>query len=301
MESERENGSEAAGLNRESLVYLIGTSLFYGLLIVVQKMGLNEGLDPLSFSFSRSFIIIGLSLLYFTAQEIDIKPIPGSILRELAIIASISAISILILFIGQKNTTAVNAGFLIRLTPLFVVPLCTLILGKRFSRDQLSFMFVMLLGAFLLTTEGILMMPQNGDLLIIGATFMIAFQNVFARKLMLGVSQDIVIFSRIFGSALLIVIFTPLFLGRHCLDAMYSGAFYVALSAILYFISVVCHYRAIRLVGAFLASTFFLLGSLFSALFANVLLGEGLSTIQWFGSASILIGGYILIRKGSSQ
>jgi len=52
-------------INKIALAYLIGTSLFYGLLIVVQKIGLNFGLDPLSFSFSRSIIVVFISLIFF--------------------------------------------------------------------------------------------------------------------------------------------------------------------------------------------------------------------------------------------
>ncbi|MEA3343163.1 MAG: DMT family transporter, partial [archaeon] len=80
-------------------------------------------------------------------------------------------------------------------------------------------------------------------------------------------------------------------------SALFSGLFYVLLTAILYFLSVICQYRAIKLVGPFITTTFFLSGSLFSALFAYILLGEILSSIQWVGAAGILLGGYFLIKK----
>ena len=284
-------------IDKIALTYLIGTSLFYGLLIVVQKMGLNFGLDPLSFSFSRSIIIIFISLIFFSSQLKNLKFVKKYELRDLIILGVVSAAAILILFLGQNITTAVNAGFLIRLTPLFVLPLAYLLLKEKSSRSSIFFMVIMLIGAFLLTTNGALIIPHFGDLLIIVVALTVAFQNVFAKKIMHSVSTDIVIFFRVCMSALLIVMFIPFLLGYQSISALVSGLFYVVLTAILYFLSVICQYRAIKLVGPFITTTFFLSGSLFSALFAYVLLGEILSSVQWIGATCILLGGYFLIKK----
>ena len=283
--------------NKIALAYLIGTSLFYGLLIVVQKMGLNFGLDPLSFSFSRSIIIIFISLIFFSSQLKNLKFVKKYELRDLIILGVASAAATLILFIGQNITSAINAGFLTRLTPLFVLPLAYLLLKEKPSRSSIFFMFIMLIGAFLLTTNGALIIPHFGDLLIIVVALTVAFQNVFAKKIMHSVSTDIVIFFKVCVSALLLVMFIPFISGYQSISALSSGLFYVVLTAILYFLSVICQYRAIKLVGPFITTTFFLSGSLFSALFAYVLLGEILSSVQWIGATGILLGGYFLIKK----
>ncbi|MEA3346731.1 MAG: DMT family transporter [Candidatus Auribacterota bacterium] len=284
-------------INKIALAYLLGTSLFYGLLIVVQKIGLNFGLDPLSFSFSRSIIIIFISLIFFSSQLKNLKFIKKCELRDLIILGIASAAATLILFIGQNITTAINAGFLTRLTPLFVLPFAYLLLKEKFSGSSIFFMFIMLIGAFLLTTNGVLISPHFGDLLIIIVALTVAFQNVFAKKIMHSVSADIVIFFRVCLSASLIVMFIPFLLGYQSISALFDGLFYVLLTAILYFLSVICHYRAIKLVGPFITTTFFLSGSLFSALFAYILLGEILSSVQWIGAAGILFAGYFLIKK----
>lgn len=282
-------------INKLALTYLMGTSLFYGLLIVIQKIGLNFGLDPLSFSFSRSIIIIFISLIFFSPQFKNLKSIKKHNLRDLIILGIVSAVSILILFLGQNITTAVNAGFLIRLTPLFVLPLAYILLKEKSPKKSIFFMLIVLLGTFLLTTNGALIIPSLGDTLIVTVALIVGFQNVFAKKIMHNVSTDIVIFFRIFLSALLIVIFIPIFLGH--LPDLLNGVFYVIITAILYFLSVICQYRAIKLVGPFITTTFFLSGSLFSALFAYILLGEVLSYIQWIGAVCILGGAYLLARK----
>jgi len=284
-------------INKIALAYLTGTSLFYGLLIVIQKMGLNFGLDPLSFSFSRSIIVIFISLIFFSPQLKKLKSIKRYELRDLVILGVVSASAILILFLGQNVTTAVNAGFLTRLTPLFVLPLAYILLKEKYPKSSIFFMFMMLIGAFLLITDGAMTIPQLGDLLIIFVASIVAFQNVFAKKIIDGISTDMVIFFRVCLSALLIVMFIPFILGHQSINALFSGLFYVVLTAILYFLSVICQYRAIKLVGPFITTTFFLSGSLFSALFAYILLGEILSPVQWVGAAGILFAGYFLIKK----
>ncbi len=284
-------------INKTALAYLIGISLFYGLLIVVQKMGLNFGLDPLSFSFSRSIIIIFISLIFFSPQLKNLKFIKKHELRDLIILGVVSAAAILILVIGQNITTAVNAGFLIRLTPLFVLPFAYILLKEKSSRNSIFFMFIMLTGTFLLVTNGTLIFPKLGDSLIIIVALAVAFQNVFAKKIMRSVSTDIIIFFRVCISAVIIVMFVPFLLGLNSISALFDGLFYVLITAILYFLSIICQYRAIKLVGPFITTTFFLSGSLFSALFAYILLGETMSSIQWVGAAGILLGGYLLIKK----
>lgn len=287
--------------NKIALTYLMGTSIFYGLLIVVQKMGLNSGLDPLTFSFLRSVVVILISIFFFSSQFKNLKFIKKLQLRNLIILGFVSALSILILFLGQKITSAINAGFLIRLIPLFVLPLTSLLLKEKISTNSIFFMFTMLIGVFLLITNGAIIIPNLGDLLIILVALIVAFQNVFAKKIMQNISTDIVILFRVFISALIITIFTPIFINNFNLNILSNSFYYVLFSAILYFLSVVCQYRAIKLIGPFITTTFFLSGSLFSALFAYILLGEILSFIQWIGVVGILLGGYLLLNGNKAK
>lgn len=290
-------GISMSKINKIALAYLLGTSLFYGLLIVIQKKGLNTGLDPASFSFSRSIVVVFISLLFYSPKLKKLKNIKKYELTPLVILGIVSAASILILFIGQDITTAMNASFLIRLTPLFVLPLAYFLLREKTSRNSIFFMLIMLAGTFLLITNGVLIVAHSGDLLIIFVASIIAFQNVFAKKIMRTVSADIVILCRVCLSSLIIIIFIPFILGIQGMSISFNGLYYPTITAILYFLSVFCQYSAIKLIGPFVTTAFFLSGSLFSALFAYILLEETLSLIQWLGVGGILVGGFFLIRR----
>lgn len=285
-------------IDKYSLVYLAGASVFYGLLIVLQKMGLNSGLEPVQFSFFRSIVVVFISLVFFHPLLKNVKKIQKCEWWELILLALVSTSTILVSFLGQQQTTATNAGFLIRLTPLFVIPLGYIILKDRISVNSVFYMLLMLGGVFLLTTGGVAAIPGVGDLLMISVAFFIAFQNVFAKRIMRGVPSEVVVFFRVFASSALIVLFAFAFLdlnGGNILTA--GGLFYIFASGLLYFLSVLFQYRAINRVGPFLTTTFFLSGSLFSAFFAYLLLGEALSLIQWIGAAAILAGGLLTVRK----
>jgi drug/metabolite transporter (DMT)-like permease len=283
-------------LNREAMAYLAGTSVFYGLLIVVQKIGLNSGLEPLSFSFSRSVVILLLSLVFFFPELGKIRYQGRRQTASMVILGVLSAIAIVLLFYGQNSSTATSAGFLIRLTPLFVLPFSFLMLGERHSAGSAMAMGVMLAGTFLLTTGGTLRAPGYGEMMVIAVASLIALQNVFAKWLMNGASTEMVICFRVCISAMLIIAFVPLAGGCQCMEAMFEDPSIVVLSGVLYFLSVICQYRAIRLVGPFTTTSLFLTGSLFSALLAYAMLGETLLAAQWLGVAGILAGGYLLVR-----
>jgi drug/metabolite transporter (DMT)-like permease len=155
----------------------------------------------------------------------------------------------------------------------------------------------MLGGAFLLITNGAMIVPCSGDVLIIFVAMIIAFQNVLAKKIMRTASSDMVILCRACLSSLIIVIFVPLAFGIQGKVIVFNGFFYPTITGVLYFFSVLCHYNAIKLIGPFITTAFFLSGSLFSALFAYILLGETLSLIQWLGVGGILLGGFYIIKK----
>ena len=72
------------------LPLLLGASLFYGLMVVIQKMGLNAGLDPLSFSFSRSIWVVLFSLLFYSSQLKTVRAMEKRELTPLFILGAVA-------------------------------------------------------------------------------------------------------------------------------------------------------------------------------------------------------------------
>lgn len=279
-----------------AFLYLLGVSIFYALQIIVQKAAFNNGAEAIPFIFSRSIIVVIISLgFFFPLMKESIQESKSKL--GLWLIALTSAAGIFMFILGQKFTSAMNAGFLVRLTPLFV-PIFMFLMLKEFpSKQEIVAMIVMLIGAFLLTTNGKLIIPNLGDILIIIVAIVVAFQNVLAKFLMRNIKRDVVIFFRICISSLLLILFIPFISRASLTQPLMNYSLFVLSAAIFYFLAVICHYRAINLVGPFITTLFFLLGSVFSAALAFFALKETLTLIQILGAVGILIGGVLVSRK----
>jgi len=86
--------------------------------------------------------------------------------------------------IGIALTEAINAGFLVKLATVTTIIFARIILKEKLSVLKVIIVFVMLFGAYLLTTKGQTILPRIGDLFILGACFCWSLGNVMVRKIM---------------------------------------------------------------------------------------------------------------------
>ncbi len=285
-------------MNNKQLIilYSIGASLFYALQIIIQKIGFNEGLEPVPFIFSRSVVVMIFSFLLFypllssSFSKIKRKP-------SILLISILAATAIFTFILGQKFTTAINAGFLVNLRLLFIPAFMVIMLKEFPKRHEILAMIIMLIGSFLLITQGKFTMPNVGDILMIGVGLVVALQNVLAKFLMKDISKDIVIFYRVGIGSLILFISIPIFYHSNLFVPLLNSIGYVFGAGLFYFLGVYFFYRAIKLAGPFLPSLFFLFSSIFSSILAYILLKETLTLVQIIGAVGILIGGVLVSMK----
>jgi len=84
--------------------------------------------------------------------------------------------------IGISLTAAINAGFLVKLATVTTVIFAWLILKERLTLIKVLMVLIMLSGAYLLTTNGELLLPRIGDLFILAACVCWSLGNVLVRK-----------------------------------------------------------------------------------------------------------------------
>ena len=96
-----------------------------------------------------------------------------------AIQAGVGAILVII---GIAWTEAINAGFLVKLATVTTVFFAWLILKESISKLKIAIVFLMLFGAYLLTTKGQSLLPRVGDLFILAACFCWSMGSVLVRK-----------------------------------------------------------------------------------------------------------------------
>jgi len=284
-------------MNRRAIALLVFSSAIYGLDIITVKKGLLEGISPYLFSILRTSLCALVALPFIISKRERIRAISLRHMSYVAVIGMIAeGIVIVLLFVGQHNTSAVNAGFLIRLTFLFTIPFAYVILGDRPGRILIVVLPMVAAGAFLISTGGSLSTPMKGDLLITSTAVMLGFTNALAKKTMKDVDADIVTSGRfVFGSLFLILLVLPFVYGELARITMAQHA-YIFLSSAFYGCFVVSFYRSIDLAGPNIAAMFFTAGAVFSAAFAVLLLGESLSGAHVAG-AVLLIGGAVILTR----
>jgi len=284
-------------MNKKTICYLIITSLTYGYYLVLTKQGLTYGLDPLSFSMTTGLLAGLFSLVLLLPKSEIIKELNRTDFRDLIILGVLaSGLSQLTIYYGQKTTSAINAGFLVKLTSLTTIPFAYFLVKERFKKNILVPIIVTLLGTFLLTTGGKLAMPRLGDLLIIFATIQLGFTNAYSKRVMSKISSYITSgFRLIFGGIFLFLIVFSL-MGASAFTSFSKGFWFVLFSAILITIVIFTFYKGIELATPSSVAIFFLLSAVFSTLFAHLILGEAISTVQIIGGGLVLLGLYFLSR-----
>ena len=160
---------------------------FWALQIFVTKLAFNNGAQVLSFQ----LLSIGVAL-----AMLAIMLLPGfggdfrSLYREtpdlfwkLFFANGIqSGLGTCLSIIGISLTSAINAGFLVKLATVTTILFAWLILKERLTVIKILMVFSMLLGAYLLTTKGQILLPRVGDLYILGACVCWSLGNVLVRK-----------------------------------------------------------------------------------------------------------------------
>lgn len=292
-------------MNKEVLgtILALATALVSGVAIPVNKLFV-VGLDPTVFTAVRALIIglvfLALSLVQSRASRKKFKQVPWKYLLAIAIIGGAAAF--LLFFTGLKLTTAGRGAFLHKTLPLFVTVLAFLFLKERVSRRQGIALLIMFIGVVVLYSAQInpaelWLNPSLGDLMVLGATFLWAAENVIARKAMIkGETNFIVSFSRMFFGGL-ILFGVVLLTGK--LDVLLALSTVqirnLLISTALLFGYVLFWYSAIRHINVSKASLFLLLAPVISLVLGVVFLGEPAPLLQLVGSALILVGAWFVI------
>lgn len=276
---------------KKGVLYITISSIFYAVVIVNTKAGLNAGLDSASFTFLTMFIAFCFILPYYFSQKRE--RIAKKDYRNFFILGlTASGLAHFLLFIGQNYTSAINAGFLVKTTTIFTVVFAFVLVHERLKKTDFLAIAVSFFGVFLLSSEGRFFF-QMGDVLIILSSLFLGFSNGFAKKLMNNHSSTTVIFWRtLFGVPVLFVF--SLLLSSNPFSAL---GFYALLNGFFLAVTMVFLYKSIEIIGASLSSTLFFISPIFSTVFAVILIQESLSAIQLLGGGIILLGTYLIVRR----
>jgi drug/metabolite transporter (DMT)-like permease len=293
-------------------------SAFWALQLFITKLALNAGAQVLSYqllSLLGALVILAILLLPRFGREFRslFKDKPGLFWRLFFANGIQSGLGTCLSIIGISLTSAINAGFLVKLSTVTTVLFAWLILKERLTVIKILMVFSMLSGAYLLTTKGQMLLPRIGDLFIFGACLCWSLGNVLIRKYLKlqAVKIELVTFQKSLAglpfvlTLVCLALWIPSIFGS--LDQVLSCCntpsvifpYIIGNSVLLTFTWTYLN-NTLKISSASYMTMMSMVTPVFVSLLAMVFLGERLVWIQVIGAGMIILSGVSIYFSGIS-
>ncbi len=274
-------------------------SIFWAGYILITKLALNAGLHPLLFNlqttFVSSIILIPYIVIFFRN---DLKKIKKKEIKIILLLGFVLSIAYILSNQSLKLTTSINYGFLIKTTVIFTPLLSMMFLDEKITKKKIFFMFIFLLGAFLISTNGKMAIPKTGDILVIVTALLFSSGVIVTKSLSGKMNPEFAGAIRPISALIFLIIITPV------ISTSIVQTFVLDFS-ILKYVIVASIFGALlsiflgKSVGSSTASYFTLMNnmtSVFVLIGGIIFLGEEMSSVQVLGAA-ITIFSAIMVQR----
>lgn len=284
-------------------------SLFWAFQIFFAKLGFVAGANVLPFQ-------VGMVVAALFTLVVLILPKSGPELRKLykfhpsifwrLYFANIlqAGLGTCLSIIGIALTDAINAGFLVKLATITTILFAWLILNENISGLKVIIVFVMLFGAYLLTTKGQTLLPKVGDLIILGACVCWSLGNVMVRKILITqrVNADVVTMQKPMAGLPVVLllagisVYSPSLPGSlkvvlNCCSFAPAYLPYVAGAGLCLGLAWIYLYRTLHVATASYMTLMSMATPIIVSLLAIIFLKERLVWIQIIGAGMIILAG----------
>lgn len=281
-------------------------STFWALQIFFAKLGFNAGAEVLTFQLLTTIVTIVVLLLLLVPQVsrqfAHLFKYQRQLFWKLYIANGIQAgFGTSLALFGIALTMAINAGFLVKLTTVTTIFFAWILLDEKLTALKLLTVFLMLLGAYLLTTGGQALIPRTGDLLLLGACVCWSLGSVLVRKILVDqpIEADVVTVQKPLASApvlLVLVGLSLLFPGAaqatnqllHCCIVSTLDLVYAVFTGFSLAMAWIFLYRTLKVSTASYTTLMSMLTPVIVSLLALIFLGETLVWIQVAGAILII-------------
>ncbi len=169
---------------KKALVFVLLFSFLWSVDIIITKFLLRKDMDVFSITFQGQAIVTILVFSYIMLfRKKSFSTIRKKTLPYLLSFGAIgSGLGIGLSYVGLSMSTSINYGFVIKTSVIFTMIVAHLMYDDEkinFQKTFLSFLF--LLGIYLLSTNGKLVLPNLGDMLILAGAFMLGVSNNFTK------------------------------------------------------------------------------------------------------------------------
>jgi drug/metabolite transporter (DMT)-like permease len=292
---------------------------FWALQIFVTKLGFNSGAQALSFqilSIITAILMLAILILpNYGAEFRNLFQHQPRVFWQFFFANGIqSGLGTYLSIIGISQTTAINAGFLVKFATVTTILFAWLILNERLTFLKVLMVLIMLSGAFLLTTKGQMIIPKIGDLYIIAACICWSLGNVLVRKYFnkQSVRIEIVTFQKPIAGLPVILLFVGssawnpgVFLGEQpvisCCQLSLTSFLYGLGNGICLAMTWTYLNRTLKKATASYMTMMSMVTPVIVSLLAIIFLNETLDWVQVVGGGMIILSGVVTYFSGIAQ
>ena len=279
------------------LIYVTLFSLSWAIETIIGKFAINKGIEPLVFAYQILFGAVFILLIYIVITDSKkLKSIKLKTLPKLAIPGIIgSGLGNIATFYGLLYSTSINYGFLIKTTVIFTVVLAFIFLKEKITAEKSFFIFLLLIGAYLISTKGQLIYPAWGDLLILLSAFFYSARSVMSKPLLKIYSVEIVTLFGTLAGGLTIFILAPFIVPNFY---QISNPLIIFFGSLFLFLTVFFMNKTIQTTGVSYLAMMSMMYSVFVVILGYMILDETMNIIQWAGGL-LIITSVVLIQKSN--
>ena len=281
----------------KGIIYLSIAVAGFAISPVVEKIGVEKGVEPSVFALLRTFIGLCLIAVFWLAvrKKKSLK-FDKKYTKNLVIIGFIASGLCVFMFIKALSyTTATNMGVMQGMYAVASLIFAYFIIQERLPRLFFPILTVMIVGVVLLTSKGLLVKPNVGDWILFATIPLIGFTNVYMKKTSKVLDAFTITFGRYIFGALFLLLLLP-FIGLQDFPSLQNGLVWVIISGVLGGMIALGHYQGIQIVGPTLAATMLIAAPALTTVLAYFVLGETLNYLQLAGLVLIL-GGALLVTR----
>ena len=283
-------------------VLAAGLSSFFIIMGTVIASAVTKTIHPLVLIVLAYGVSMLFYLIFFLRGDLHVR----KLLREfpldtIKVIILRSVIGQILIVYGFSLTLAIRAVFMTRLEPLFVFMFSVLLIGERIRRRKVALLFVLIFGAFLISTGGDLSAFSSlmlGDLLIAFSLIFLAYSYIPSSRIMKKINtQTLTAFSNFIAMLITIPIALLLLPISAFQVSLNSWVLIILYALFFYFLGLMLWFKAFEKAKPWVIASMLALAPIWGSLVSFFWLGQTLSLIQLLGGAIIILTTLAIIRE----
>jgi len=277
-----------------ALVWVVMQIILTACMILLIKHVLDLGVEPLNFSYQILLTSVVYLLIYALIKE------PKALLSVdkksmiIIVLAGITggAIAYGFGFLGLQESTAINYSFLIQTTVFFTPVIAFFFLKEHFKPFKILLIFMLLLGAYLVSTNGELILPKTGDLYILLGAIAVSSSVILTKISLRKVSTlTFSMYRALFGGLSLLLFL--LLIGKANFEFNW---YWIAIVGLVIAAGIYAMNKALEYGSASYMQMMSMSVPVITSVFAYIVLGESMTLIQAIGGVVIIASG-VFVHK----